>query len=243
MIMTKQEQNGSDLKVCIVDFVPEGESLVEGWLLKEFNQWAGKGSKPYGTIVAVSMFARMWTMPVGTPREVRETQIKKAIEGESPVDRAFEWFKPLAQNRQIVDKVLFQATTLQIWLRDEVYDLEEEVAAAQTAKDRWRTATHLVRWLLEREQLEGVHMMLRSAENTELESLLKHLDKCSKERITAICRKVVDFELEPGGGPPWMNKMPKYPGSLPDHPHLFAIFCRDPDAWWGNIAYQVSGNV
>ncbi len=237
MTTQKQGKSGSDSGVAIQHFVPEWEFL-DKWLIKAFEQWV-KNSHPYGAIVGVSLVARMGSMSVDAPWEVLESRTQRVLANDSPMDRAFEWFKPLSQNQEIVAKVLSHATDLAIWLQDEIPDLEKEVFGAKTTKDRWRVANHLVRWLLERDQLEGVHMMLSSAGNRELlMTLIDHLDKVGKDRIQEVCRKVAAFEFEPGSGPPWLT-MPRHPRCLPHHPHLLAVFCRDLDAWWGRAAYGI----
>jgi hypothetical protein len=238
--MTTQTQDtcgAGCYNVTIQYFVPEWEFL-DKWLIEEFKQWT-ENSSPYGTIVGVSLVARMGSMFVNAPLEVCKRQTQRVLANDCPMARAFEWFKPLSQSQEIVAGVLSHATRLAISLQDEIPDLENEVVSVKTAKDRWRAANHLVRWLLERDQLEGVHMMLSSAGNKDLlMTLIDHLDKVGKDRIKEVCRKVADFEFEPGSGPPWL-KMPSHPRCLPKHPHLLTVFCREMDAWWGRAAYGI----
>lgn len=216
------------------------EEITEQWLCKEVDRWLATG-RPYGKCVAAGMIARLWTPPPGTAAEVLRRVTEAVIADDSPQARAFRWFERPSKDARAIDQIVSHATTLQIWLRDERAELEREVEDAPqgTDKDRWRAANHAVRWLLERDQLESVHLMLSSAGmRDELETLLRHLDKENRMPMLRACEKIGNFRLEPAAGPPWLEH-PVARGRLPGHPQLLAVFGRELDAWWGRAAFGV----
>lgn len=222
--------------MSVWELVGDEEGLVAGWLIDELIKWSNGSGYPYGNCVAAGVIARFWTSAGENSGQTVETALACA----GPRGRAFAWFKRASEDLETVRRIVSHASGLQIWLRDERYELERAVESASGPKDYWRTANHAIRWLLERDQLESVHLMLSSAGlQDELQTLLRHLDQENRVPMEEVCRKIGGFKFEPGAGPPWLS-LPVHSGSLPRHPHLFAVFCREPDSWWGAAAMGAS---
>jgi len=162
---------------------------------------------PYGDCVAAGLLARLWRPCRGMAGE----ELRRIYEQETPRGRAVAWFKSANPDQETVRKIVDHAVTLQILLRDECIEISH---AAEL--DRSKASRYAIRWLLERDHLESLHFLLSNIGMKEqLEDALKLLDSENSKSMSETCMRL---------------------GKL-DNVHLLAVFCFEPDNWWGRCIF------